>query len=115
MVALRITTEYEYTDIVEVKNGGLLSGSRTSSTPHALAQIFASLHFLATAAILKSLTQNILLNNVVCRGLLINWKEMILCTLEARISVLESSEFILSFNNIAMDEVHMSVLALLNC
>ena len=105
---IRIATEK--TDIVEVKGGGHLSGPRTSGVPHALAQIFSSLHVLAAAAILKALTKNVILNNVLCKGLLINRKEsMVMCKLEAKISALDSSEFTLSYSSIEMDDFHMSL------
>ena len=105
---IRIATEK--TDIVEVKGGGHLSGPRTSGVPHALAQIVSSLHVLAAAAILKALTKNVILNNVLCKGLLINRKEsMVMCKLEAKISALDSSEFTLSYSSIEMDDFHMSL------
>ena len=74
-VLLSVTTtatESEYTDILEVKNGGLLSGSRADGTPHAIAQTFSSLHMLAIATFLKALTQNVVLKDVMCKGLLLN-------------------------------------------
>ena len=69
-------TESEYTDIIEVKNGGLLSGSRADGTPHAVAQ---SLHMLAIAAFLKALAQNMVLKDVPCKGLLLNRNELWSC------------------------------------
>lgn len=111
-VALSVTTTQstEYTDIIEVKNGGLLSGSRADSTPHAVAQIFSSLHVLAIAAFLKALAQNVVLKDVLCKGLLLNRNEfMVLCTLRTTIGPLECSECTLSHTNIEVEEVVMSI------
>ena len=112
-VSLSVTTtatESEYTDIIEVKNGGLLSGSKADGTPHAVAQTFSSLHMLAIAAFLKALAQNVVLKDVLCKGLLLNRNEfMVLCTLRLKISSLESSECTLSCTNIEVEEVVMSI------
>ena len=65
---------------------------------------------LAVAAFLKALTQNIVLKDVLCKGLLLNRnKFMVLCTLRLKIGALESSECTLSCTNIEVDEVVMSI------
>ena len=100
----------EKTDIVEVKGGGHLSGPRTSGVPHALAQIFSSLHVLAAAAILKALRKNVILNNVLCKG---SERNRWLCKLEAKISALHSSKFTFSYSEIEMDDFHVSKISVL--
>ena len=62
-----VTTEQ--TDIIEIKNGGYLSSSRTNDVPHAVAQVFAWLHVSATAAVLKALVRNDLPGEINCKGL----------------------------------------------
>lgn len=60
----------ETLDILEIK--GQSSTGRTEEFPHAYAQIFAELHFLTTAFMLKELKADRVPTNINCNGLLIN-------------------------------------------
>ena len=69
--AVHVVVEDEETlDIIEIKTQ--CSTGRVEEYPHAFAQIFAELHFLATANVLKDLKGENVSNRVRCHGLLIN-------------------------------------------
>lgn len=103
-------SEGDETELIEIKNGGPLPCSRTNDLPHAYAQVFGGLHFLATARVINRLRSNKMLDEVNCKGLLINRKDkLILFTLKVKIGQLCNSELPLEYSKL---DVHNPVVSL---
>ena len=82
----------ESIDCIEIKQGRLSTG-RTADFPHEYTQIFAQLHFLATAFVVKALKKRQCPSEVSCNGLLLSKSsEMVLFTLKIRMGEIGSCE-----------------------